>query len=500
MKLLSLDIITGMPVNSLILPQTARRSSRFRQPFLAFLALLFALLATAACTAVDTPQDSTPSLAPSQQLTRTPRPARTQAPTPTATQPTPPPLLEELAGLNIQLWHILPEDQLNALVSQFNRGSPWKFTVEPRHFADGNLLRLALAAETPPAVLSGYPDELLALEDEVGLVDLQPYLDDLHWGWSAAEQDDFYPVFWQQDTLEGKRLGIPVQRTGYLLLYNSTWAGELGFSIPPGTASAFRQQTCSANQSKRQDETVQNDSTGGWIVSEQPAAMLGWIWAFGGEVLLPSGSRYRFETSQTEQAFRYLKSLYDQNCAWLTQEPYPDEPFATRQGLLAGASLGELPFITQAFAEADSSDSWTVLPFPSSTGKPVVPVTGVSLALIPGEEREQLAGWLFISWLASPETQAVWLRMSGEFPVRKSAFELLGDFAAANPQWRTAVGLLPFARTEPPLASWGAVQWALQDAGTQLFRSYFTADRIPETLQELDRTASDLHAMEAQTP
>lgn len=462
--------------------------------------LLIVLLLTSACTAEDVPQDSTPSPAPSQQPTRTARPDRTQAPTPTATPPTPPPLLDDLAGLTIRLWHISPEDQLNALVSQFNRSNPWKFTIETRHFADGNLLRLALAEETPPALISGYPDELLTLEAELGLVDLQPYLDDSHWGWSAAEQDDFYPVFWGQDVLDGKRLGIPIQRTGYLLLYNSTWAGELGFSIPPGTASAFSQQTCAANLSLRQDEIVQNDSTGGWIVSEQPAVMLGWIEAFGGEVLAPSGSRYRFESDQTEQAFRYLKSLVDQNCAWLTQEPYPDEPFALRQGLLASASLGELPYIAEAFAEAGSADNWTVLPFPSSTGKPVVPVTGVSLALLPAEEREQLAGWLFISWLASPEAQAVWVRMSGEFPVRKSAFDLLGDFAAANPQWRTAVGLLPFAHTEPHSASWGRVQWALQDAGTQLFRSYFTADRIRETLQELDRTARDLHAMETQRP
>ena len=488
-----------MSAHPLILPHSARSLGRFLRAFLA-LAVLSSFLLLAGCTIGEVPTNSSASPAPSQQPTRTPRPARTQAPTPTATQPTPPPLLDELAGLTIQLWHIWPEDQLNALVGQFNRSNPWKFTVEPRAFADGNQLRLSIAQETPPAVFSGYPDELLALEAEIGLVDLQPYLDDPHWGWSAEEQADFYPAFWQQDELDGKRLGIPVQRSGYLLLYNSTWAGELGFSIPPGTTSAFRQQACAANLSMRQDDTVQNDAAGGWIISEQPAVMLGWIWAFGGEVLLPSGSRYRFESDRAEQAFRYLKSLVDQNCAWLTQEPYPDEPFALRQGLLAGASLGELPFIAEAFAETGSADEWTVLPFPSSDGTPVVPVTGTSLALLPGETGEQLAGWLFISWLASPEAQAVWTRMTGEFPVRKSAFDLLGDYAAANSQWRTAVGLLPFARTEPALASWGRVQWALQDAGTQLFRSYFTADRIPDTLQELDRTARDLHEMEAQTP
>jgi hypothetical protein len=52
--------------------------------------------------------------------------------------------------------------------------------------------------------------------------------------------------------------------------------------------------------------------------------------------------------------------------------------------------------------------------------------------------------------------------------------------------------LLTYGKTEPKLPSWSSVQWALQDASTQLFRPYFTIERVPLTLQELDKTAQEL--------
>jgi hypothetical protein len=37
------------------------------------------------------------------------------------------------------------------------------------------------------------------------------------------------------------------------------------------------------------------------------------------------------------------------------------------------------------------------------------------------------------------------------------------------------------------------VRWILNDVGTQIFRYYFTPDRIPATLELMDETAAELH-------
>jgi hypothetical protein len=37
------------------------------------------------------------------------------------------------------------------------------------------------------------------------------------------------------------------------------------------------------------------------------------------------------------------------------------------------------------------------------------------------------------------------------------------------------------------------VRWVVSDVGTQMFRSYFSADRIPSTVELLAETAAELH-------
>lgn len=486
-----------------ILPQLSRPR---RVIYLAGWLLALALtLALPACGVEQVTPDPSPAASQAtatrrpNQATPTRTPRQTPQPSPTVT---PHPLLTveagELDGMRVQFWHSWAPGQLEALVAQFNRTNTWGVRVDVYAFPHTNALGAALLAAEPdelPQVAAGYPDQLLAWHTPLALVDLAPYAADPTWGLSASQQADFYPLFWAQDTLDGVRLGLPVQRTATFIVYNASWAQELGFSANPLTTSGFKAQACAANLSLRRDATVSNDFQGGWLVSDHPGAMLGWLSAFGGSTVNTATGAYTFDTPAAEQAFAYLKSLIDENCAWVGSAPVPDEPFAARQALFAAATLEDLPFITQAFAAAENPDEWRVLPFPSPRGAPALPVTGVSLALLPAAPAEQLAGWLFMRWLAEPATQAFWVRLSGEFPVRQSAAGLLADYAADHPQWAQALAVLDAGHTEPHLASWEAVQWALADAGTQLFRSYFTPERIPDTLAELERTAAELHEL-----
>jgi len=114
-------------------------------------------------------------------------------------------------------------------------------------------------------------------------VDLNPYANDPIWGFSRQEQADFYPAFWEHDLSDGKRLGVPAQRSGQLLLYNTTWARQLGFDAPPPHPKQFKEQACTAAQANLADEEAGNDGTGGWMISAEYPVMLSWIYAFGGE-------------------------------------------------------------------------------------------------------------------------------------------------------------------------------------------------------------------------
>jgi ABC-type glycerol-3-phosphate transport system substrate-binding protein len=442
-------------------------------------------------------------------LTATPGADRTPTPnsrtvgslTPTGTPiPLPRSTLEvspdELDGVKIEVWFFQPEEEFTPLLRAFNQDNPWGIQVLPRKFGNASDLEQALQtvseSDAGPVVL-GYADQLRRWWEAGILTDLNHYVLDPDVGLSAAEQGDFLDIFWGQDVAETGRLGVPARREARFLVYNQTWATELGYSMPPTSPERLESQACAANAQKKADNEVQNDAFGGWLVDTRPETLLAWLHAFDANPSLPNERGYRFDTPQAEEAFSYLKNLLDANCAWVSIAPYQDEPFAQRQALLASASLVDLPFIAGAFEAASNPDEWTTLPFPSTAGGSLLPVYGPSFALRGDVSPEnQLAGWLFIRWMVSPATQAFWTRLDGFFPVNQAGRDLLADYAAAHPQWSAAWDLLPYAFTEPPLASWGEVRWILQDAGTQVFRSYFTLERIPATLEELERTVMEI--------
>ena len=414
-----------------------------------------------------------PSTGTSSQPKRTPT-ATAIARTPLAVDPS------RLHGTILQFWNTGAgdgSDTMQKLVQDFNVTNEWGIVVLPKEFVNLDELsenvQAALKSGSAPDVVVGYLHQALAWKAAKGLVDLAPYVDDPQWGLSSQEQSDFYPPFWQQDTSNGSRWGIPAQRSGQVLFYNQTWAKELGFDQPPTTPDQFKLQACAAARANKQDKDKQNDGTGGYIVSTDFPAMLGWIYASGGDVLNSDGDGYQFNTSQVKDTFTFLRKLYDAGCAWLPTTLAPEQAFAGRGGLFRTGSVMDIPFQIQAFDQASNDDKWTALPFPSATGTPAIDVYGPSYSIFPSNQQKQLAAWLFIKWLSSPEIQAKLVEATSSFPLGASTVDQLGDYKNSHPQWAAALALLPDARAEPPLKSWDTVRWAVLDAATQLLPVLF---------------------------
>ena len=439
-----------------------------------------------------TPQGITPSPTPRSF----PTPAAT--PQPSAHISVDPALLK---GKTVHLWHSWSGEAgktVDALVKEFNASNQWGITAQAAYQGSYDSLSdnitKALQTGKPPEVAVGYNYQALGWDSPAGtLVDLNDYVSDPTWGLSPDEQKDFYPVFWEHDFADGKRIGIPAQRSAQLIYYNQTWAEELGFTSPPTTPTQFKIQACAAAKANKTDSDPHNDGTGGWIISTDYASSLGWMQAFGGEITRPDGNGYQFNTTEVSNAFKFLRDLLDSGCAWIPTNPATEEDFASRRGLFASGTVPGIPIQENAFANIDSKDEWTILPFPSPVGKPVISVYGPSFRLLKSTPEGQLASWLFVKWLTSPENQARLAQSDQFLPVRASSLDGLKTLQAKYPQWEKAVGLLDSARSEPPFHSWMDVRWAVSDATTQLFRSYFTIDQVPVLVKLLDQTAKDLH-------
>jgi multiple sugar transport system substrate-binding protein len=428
-----------------------------------------------------------------------PRPSITPTRTPT---PQPSRLkvsADDLDGVKITFWHALapPADPIvEMIVADFNRKNEWGIQVEAKMFGDFDELAEAVGSTindgTPPDITVAYHYQAAAWDlPGKQMTDLSLYANDPVWGFSNDERDDFIAGFLTTEGLTGKSHGIPAQRSAMLIYYNLTWAKELGFSSPPRTPAEFQKQACAAAQVYKADRERANDGRGGWMISTNYSAILGWLHAFGAEITPPSKQGYSFNTPAVQQTFRYLRELYEQGCAWLPENLYPEDAFANRQGLFATGSVAGIPYQETAFVNLESEDEWTVIPFPASRGDGVIEVYGPDFHILSSKVEHQLAAWLLVKWMLEPENQARLAQADAWLPVRTSGLEQVDLLPKVHPQWQRAAGMLPLARNEPQYPSWKIVRWGLSDSATQLFRSYFTLDQLLPMLKLLDETASD---------
>jgi sn-glycerol 3-phosphate transport system substrate-binding protein len=398
---------------------------------------------------------------------------------------------EALKGLEISAWtpwYGVEQSLFDSFVRQFNSENPWGIRVTAESFVNFSGLYEAASAALPrtdrPNLVVALPEHAQEWHSYGAVVDLTDYANDPLYGMGASDIPD---VFWIQDTAGDARIGIPAQRTAQVLLWNETWANELGFDSPPQGIEDFRAQACGAHASMLKDGSPQNDALGGWLVDTQPMTAYSWMLAFEGGVM--EEGNYRFLAPNNVNAFRFLRKLSEDNCAWQGSEPIA--AFTNREALFVTVSLGDLPHAARAFASAASADKWSVIPFPGEDGG-VIAIYGSSYVVLDSTKEQQLAAWLFARWLVDVEQDARWVEASHLFPLRSSTLNLLGDYERTHPQWRQAVDLIPQGRLQPQLGSWRTIKTMLGDGFAHMYRINVPSGQVAAILAQMDSTARDL--------
>ena len=265
---------------------------------------------------------------------------------------------EALRGAQVTVWHPwfgAEASLFESQVEQFNKTNEWGIVVSAQGKVNYTELfdqtEAALKDSTNPDMVIAFPEHAIGWREHV--LDLNTYVRDPIFGMSALEMSEFPTVIWMQDDVDGMRLGMPAQRTGRFILYNRTWARELGFDSPPETSMDFEKQACAANMALTRDEDENNNSLGGWMVDTNAMTPLAWMLAFDGGVQEEGG--YRFLAPGNIDAFKFVKILQQIGCAWVPSlETSVYDRFASRQALFATASLEELVDQSRAFGALGS--------------------------------------------------------------------------------------------------------------------------------------------------
>lgn len=442
--------------------------------------------------------------------TEAPAPEPTKAPPPTEVpEPTVPPVpagplgvtAEELEGVEVEFWHVWSRgtgEAIEAMAADFSATNEYGITVTPinqtGYSEQFTAMNAAINTGDLPDVVVGYNNQYLAWDSAGDVIeDLNPYVNNPSFGFTAEESADFYPAIWASDSVGDEQLGIPAQRSGAYYFYNYTWAQELGFDNPPTTPAEFKEQACASAEANNADADSANDGTGGVFFTPSASTIAGWVWAFGGEIEIP-GEGYSIDTPEMLEAITYWHELLSEGCSWTPEATYPNPEFAARLGLFFGSSIAGLPYQTGDFADAGNDDVWGPIAYPTVGGTPVVDIYGPSFAMVSSTPEEQLASWLFMKWFTEPENQAKWIEASAYYPTRASALDLLGDYMESNEKWTDSLAYIEYGKVEPRFESYQSVRYAIQDAIVQIAQEGFTADQIPGLLAELQAEVDELHA------
>ncbi len=408
----------------------------------------------------------------------------------------------KLDQLQIRILHPWTEDtgvMMTQLVDQFNQTNQWGiFVIEIAPGSAGlaqEKYRELLLDKQSPDVLVMSPSQLMHSDSVYGnVLDLNPYVQSAKFGLFPEEQEDFLPAFWNESLAQGKRFGVPAQRTTEMLFYNVTWAKELGFTNPPATWAAFREQVCAANASMRKDADPVDDGLGGWIINTNALTTLSWLRTFGSDPVQETEAQ--FLSVESEEAFSALLKLSTDSCAWLSRQPQPYDYFTNRQALMYSGSMQDLRKQTHNNTRLESEDEWIVLPYPPGAREAFVLTEGVDYGITTSTDVRQLAAWLFVRWLSTPNQQAWFLRSSGTLPLGEAVLPLVSDLEEDYPVWGDAVAFSDLAVTLPVSKELDIIKTVVEDGGWQLFKTGLKSDAIQTLLSQIDMTIAEMAVRE----
>ena len=404
-------------------------------------------------------------------------------------------------GQTVVWWHNHDEEGriafLDKYTAEFNATNPCGITIEHQEQGSYNDIRDKVnasiaAGELPASMVVGYQNDQAFYQLNDALVDLSVYIDDPTWGLTAEDKADFFPAYLEQSVhaaYGGQQLGFPPNRSMEGLIYNITWLKELGFDgTPPETPDELREMACAAAEAN-------GDGTGGFIIDTGASTIAAWTFAFGGNILSEDGTGYVYNGPATVDSLTFLKGLYDDGCAYLYTEGYPQPPFANREALFTTSSSSGIPYYLSAVEDVAAETGNPVDEFgfgaiPHTTPDPVQNIYGGDVMITKTTPEQQLAAWLWIKYYTQPEIQAEWVKASNYFPTRASTEEYLGDYMTENPIWASAVNLLQYGIGEPQLISYQTVR----DEADKAFNQILEGADVQATLDELTDMANELQA------
>lgn len=346
--------------------------------------------------------------------TNTPKPL--PSPAITRNVPTLEPVIElgaepgSLKGTQVAYWYALSGEQAALMeqnIASFSLANPYGVSIISKRFNTLYEMEQALAenSASPGVILWSAEYPLPGVSEPI---DLNPYF---KLGGYEIDPENYLS--------DATGSSLPFTRSARFLVYNTSFAGELGYSALPATFDQFTEQVCGANAAWRSDDDQTNDSFGGYLFDGEPN------WQDPVNWMANSDSIENDPLEKGKAALDSMQSLRDDSCAWYLPEVNKFEQLRERKTLVIGLDAQDIPALDGIKAMYSITDELSVGAFP---GKYDTLTYGLNVYIPRTDPKTQLAAYLFARWLTEDVQQIEWVKDTGLLPVTRTSLEkLLAD-------------------------------------------------------------------------
>jgi multiple sugar transport system substrate-binding protein len=403
-------------------------------------------------------------------------------------------------GQQITFWHQMTGGNakaLQAIVDDFNKTNAEGIQVTA--VAQGNYndifnkMSQILNTSDVPALVVAYQNQAATYQLANALTDMTPLVNSAKWGLSAADQQDFFPGFWQQDIFpnyNNARLGFPVYRSEEVLYYNTDWLKELGYDQAPTTPDQFKEAVCKAAKTPFTKSTATGSSIGYEYYTGDASHLAAWTYAFGGNIYDSKTGQFTYNSDAVVNAAAFLQDLVKSGCVSLVAKQYDDQTdFGAGKTLFTTGSTSGINFYGDAVSKG-ANFNWSIGALPHTTPDPVMNIYGASISIPKSTPEKELAAWLFLKFFGQADNQAKFAEATGYYPVRSSAQSSMTDFFNSQPAYKAGFDLLKYGIAEPPVPGYDAVRDALNKVVSQTLAAPY-----PDPKPLLDKVNQDANSI-----
>lgn len=248
--------------------------------------------------------------------------------------------------------------------------------------------------------------------------------------------DDYVPGFFTLFQYPGDHLwAIPFQHSATLFYYNQDVLTAAGIEKAPVN---YTELEAACRAIKAYDPKI------------IPFSFMGDVWITEALALANGGAIHTdwdhmcLENEQLVETITFFKKLLDEDLA-IVDNSYggASENFMAESVAMMTNTSGSMSSIANT-----ATFNWDITGMPSGDGKDSAAVIGgggLHILSAGHSDEEVNASWEFVKYMTSPEVSATWMKTSGYFAVRYSAYNqpILTELFAEKPQYASTVNFLP---------------------------------------------------------